>query len=123
MDENNKQDYNRRTGLEYTEPTPDPEPEPETTSNYAPSHIHTPDIVSSVLDHFGAIVASVLAIIVIALFIWLFTPITRTATIQSFNWNRSIDVETWEGPLGTPLGLVHWKRASSPVEAGTSGFL
>ena len=19
----------------------------------------------------------------------------------------------WEGPLGTPLGLVHWKRASS----------
>lgn len=29
----------------------------------------------------------------------------------------------WEGPLGTPLGLVHWKRASSPVEAGTSGFL
>lgn len=95
MDENNKQDYNRRTGLEYTEPTPDPEPEPETTSNYAPSHIHTPDIVSSVLDHFGAIVASVLAIIVIALFIWLFTPITRTATIQSFNWNRSIDVETY----------------------------
>ena len=29
----------------------------------------------------------------------------------------------WEGPLGTPLGLVHWKRASSRVEAGTSGFL
>src|SRR5574337_628542 len=26
----------------------------------------------------------------------------------------------WEGPLGTPLGLVHWKRASSPVEAGTA---
>ena len=27
-----------------------------------------------------------------------------------------------EGPLGTPLGLVQWKRASSRVEAGTSGF-
>ena len=26
----------------------------------------------------------------------------------------------WEGPLGTPLGFVHWKRASSAVEAGTS---
>ena len=26
----------------------------------------------------------------------------------------------WEGPLGTPLGLVRWKRASSPVEAGTA---
>ena len=29
----------------------------------------------------------------------------------------------WEGALGTPLGLVHWKRASSPVEAGTAGYL
>ena len=27
------------------------------------------------------------------------------------------------GPLGTPLGLAQRKRASSPVEAGTSGFL
>ena len=27
----------------------------------------------------------------------------------------------WEGPLWTPLGLVHWKRASSPVEATRSG--
>ena len=25
--------------------------------------------------------------------------------------------------IGTPLGLVHWKRASSPVEAGTAGYL
>src|SRR5574337_1015946 len=29
----------------------------------------------------------------------------------------------WEGPLGTPLGLVHWKRASSPAEARTVGSL
>ena len=29
----------------------------------------------------------------------------------------------WDGPLGTPLGLVKRKRASSLVEAGTSGFL
>ena len=29
----------------------------------------------------------------------------------------------WEGPLGTPLGLVQWKRASCPFEARTSGFL
>ena len=28
---------------------------------------------------------------------------------------------SWEGPLGTPLGLVQWKRASSPVEAGPQG--
>ena len=27
------------------------------------------------------------------------------------------------GPLGTPLGLSNWKRASSRVETGTSGFL
>ena len=30
---------------------------------------------------------------------------------------------SWEGPLATHLGLVQWKRASSRVEAGTSGFL
>ena len=30
---------------------------------------------------------------------------------------------SWEGPLGTPLGLVQWKRAWSRVEAGTSGCL
>ena len=30
---------------------------------------------------------------------------------------------SWEGPLGTPLGLVQWKRASSRVEAGNSCFL
>ena len=27
------------------------------------------------------------------------------------------------GPLGTPLGMAQWKRASPPGEAGTSGFL
>ena len=31
--------------------------------------------------------------------------------------------EELEGPLGTPLGLTKWKRASSRLEAGTSGFL
>ena len=30
---------------------------------------------------------------------------------------------SWKGTLGTLLGLVQWKRASSRVEAGTSGFL
>ena len=30
---------------------------------------------------------------------------------------------SWEGPHGTPLGSVQWKRASSRVEAGTSGLL
>src|SRR5574340_753474 len=40
----------------------------------------------------------------------------RVALRSQGNWR-------WEGPLGTPLGLVHWKRASSPVEAGSSGFL
>ena len=30
---------------------------------------------------------------------------------------------SWERPLGTPLGLVKWKGASSRGEAGTSGVL
>ena len=29
----------------------------------------------------------------------------------------------FEGPLGISLGSVQWKRASSPVESGTSEFL
>ena len=37
--------------------------------------------------------------------------------------NNKKEIESLEGPLGTPLGLVHWKRASSPVEAGTAGYL
>ena len=36
---------------------------------------------------------------------------------------RSQGTWRWEGPLRTPLGLVHWKRASSPVEVGTAGYL
>ena len=46
--------------------------------------------------------------------------------INPFNckrWNLRKVRSLWEGPLGTPLGLVHWKRASSPVEAGTTGYL
>ena len=44
------------------------------------------------------------------------TEATVVALRSQGNWR-------WEGPLGTPLGLVHWKRASSPVEAGTAGYL
>ena len=34
-----------------------------------------------------------------------------------------MDTVEWAGPLGTPLGLSQWKRASSRGEAGTSDFL
>ena len=30
---------------------------------------------------------------------------------------------SWEGPLGTPLGSVQWKKDASLVEMGISGFL
>ena len=36
---------------------------------------------------------------------------------------RSQILWSWERPLGTPLGMAQWKRASSRVEAGTSGFI
>ena len=39
------------------------------------------------------------------------------------DWVTSLSLFTFMWPLGTPLGLVHWKRASSPVEAGTAGYL
>ena len=37
-------------------------------------------------------------------------------------WKPGI-LSNCEGPLRIPLGLVQWRRASSPVEVGTSGFL
>ena len=36
---------------------------------------------------------------------------------------RGRDAVELVGPLGTPLGWSQWKRASSRVEAGTSGFV
>ena len=54
-------------------------------------------------------------------------PLEEEMTIHSsiLAWMalRSQGNWRWEGPLGTPLGLVHWTRASSPVEAGTAGYL
>ena len=44
-------------------------------------------------------------------------------SLTSPSYLRSQGNRRWEGPLGTPLGVVHWKRASSPVEAGTAGYL
>src|SRR5574341_1389212 len=44
-------------------------------------------------------------------------------TSGGFSWWLGEARETGGGPLGTPRGLVHWKRASSPVEAGTAGYL
>ena len=46
-----------------------------------------------------------------------------TSRIFSGSYEKTGILWSWEGPLGTPLGLVHWKRASSRVEAGTSVFL
>ena len=52
-------------------------------------------------------------------------PQLVTVTSESFSgclWEVR-NTLSCEGPLGIPLGLVQWKRASSRVEAGTSGFL
>ena len=50
---------------------------------------------------------------------------TFQAKMETIKDRNDMDLTNWrwEGPLGTPLGLVHWKRASSPVEAGTAGYL
>ena len=46
-------------------------------------------------------------------------------TSGSFSWclGKAEILWSWEWPLGTPLRLEQWKRASSRVKAGTSGFL
>ena len=48
-------------------------------------------------------------------------PVT-SGSFSACLWEVRVTVG-WEGPLGTPLGLVQWKRASWQVEAGTTGFL
>ena len=46
-------------------------------------------------------------------------------TSGSFSWclGKAEILWSWEWPLGTPLRSEQWKRASSRVKAGTSGFL
>ena len=46
-----------------------------------------------------------------------------TSRIFSGSYEKTGILWSWEGTLGTPLGLVQWKRASSQVQAGTSVFL
>ena len=40
--------------------------------------------------------------------------------LKELDESQQVDTPSF---VGTPLGLVHWKRASSPVEAGTAGYL
>ena len=47
----------------------------------------------------------------------------RQRAIESGDTEAVQAIDNGTRPLGTPLGLVHWKRASSPVEAGTAGYL
>src|SRR5574337_456680 len=77
------------------------------------------DAIRKYLEH-STIVDPIVAMSVMAAVtssIKLYPGVLKVPVMRSQgNWR-------WEGPLGTPRGLVHWKRASSPVEAGTSGFL
>ena len=47
----------------------------------------------------------------------------RSLELQGSIFHTTTDTEVISYGIGTPLGLVHWKRASSPVEAGTAGYL
>ncbi|MBR0542470.1 MAG: zinc ribbon domain-containing protein [Clostridia bacterium] len=89
MDEDNQKDYERRTGLAYE---PVSEPEPVTECNYVSEPESLLKRILNVLRDNVQIVAGVLAILFL---IWLFTPITRTASVKGFEWERSITVEEY----------------------------
>lgn len=93
MDEKNRNDYKDRTGLDYE--APETIPEPETT--IPPSKIKS--LLERVLEWFKdnakSIAIACSAVVGIIFLIWLFSPVTRTATVSGFSWERSIDVETY----------------------------
>lgn len=94
MDEDNCKDYERRTGLEYKPDTPREEP-----SKY--KCIAEPQSLSErILDFLynnGKTIAQIAAVICTFVFlVWLFFPITRTAKIEGFEWERSIAVEEYK---------------------------
>lgn len=113
MDKHNQDDYERRTGTRYEPPDEPPmPPKPVLTPNYTPEPERPSGRILELLGAYwkkGAIAAGV--IFLIAFLFWLLMPITRTATVTGFEWERSIAVEEytlcheddWSLPQGAEL--------------------
>ena len=93
MDENNRKDYQNRTGLAYEAPESIPEPETHELSSNEPKLLkHVLDVLR---DNAGNILKGVGIVFGVIFLIWLFTPISRSATVSGFEWERSIEVEQY----------------------------
>lgn len=93
MNSKNREDYEHRTGIEYESDLPQKElPEPQLT----PEPQRLSERILNALRGNARGIASVTAFLGILVFlIWLFFPVTRTATVQDFEWERSIVVEEY----------------------------
>lgn len=93
MNSKNREDYEHRTGIEYEPDLPQKElPEPQLT----PEPQRLSERILNALRGNARGIASVTALLGILVFlIWLFFPVTRTATVQDFEWERSIVVEEY----------------------------
>lgn len=126
MSSKNKEDFERRRGISYDEyeedNSKDDEPldkvndyratynytkesEPKKKSSFTSNRVES---LKYLLGYAG--IAS-LVIGLIILLVWLFTPITRTAVVKNFEWQRTIAVEQytechesgWSLPAGATL--------------------
>lgn len=93
MDNKNCDDYEQRTGLSYE---PESKPQSVQESDYT---FEETSLLKRILDALRANVKNIAiglaAVLGIVFLVWLFFPVTRTATIQSFEWERSIDTERY----------------------------
>lgn len=73
---------------------------------------------TSLKQHAGRLIHKGIILSVIVCLVWLFIPITRTATITGFEWERVIDVETFiechESGWSVPNG-AHVTRQKSEI--------
>ena len=71
---------------------------------------------SSLKQHAGHLIHRGIILSIIVCLVWLFIPITRTATITGFEWERVIDVETFtechESGWSVPNGALVTKQKS-----------
>lgn len=116
---NDISDYNRRTGTEYhehIENTSSTYNNDDNSLDVEVKHNKVLDAIAEFMTNRGKTVAIVLAALVATVFlVWMFTPVTRQATVEGFAWERSIDVEEyklyhesdWDVPSGAKVTSQH----------------
>lgn len=94
MSEKNCNDYEKRTGLTYEPDLPQEEPS-ETYDTVEPQSL-LQRILSFLRSNVKSIIQIGAVLCTVIFLVWLFIPITRTAKVEGFEWERSIAVEEYK---------------------------